>query len=262
MLGVMAEHLTVGRLAELAGVTVRTLHHYDEIGLVRPSQRSAAGYRAYGPADVERLRQVLVYRRLGFGLREVAELVTDPSADAVAHLRRQRMLLVAQREHMDALVAAIDKELEARTMGMNLTPEEQLEVFGTSKPGNEWADEAQQRWGETDAYRESGRRTAAYSKEDWTRIKAESDETVAAFAAAKRAGLPSDGPDAMDLAERHRQHICRYFYECGYPMHRGLGDMYIADERFRANYDGVEPGLAQYVRDAIHANAARSEQSS
>jgi len=84
------EYLSVGRLAELAGVTVRTLHHYDEIGLVRPSARTAAGYRAYTAADVSRLRQVLTYRRLGFGLREVAELVTDPSVDAVAHLRRQR----------------------------------------------------------------------------------------------------------------------------------------------------------------------------
>jgi DNA-binding transcriptional MerR regulator len=262
MLGGMGEHLSVGRLAELAGVTVRTLHHYDEIGLVRPSGRTAAGYRAYSAADVERLRQVLVYRRLGFGLREVAELVSDPSADAVAHLRRQRELLVAQREHVDALVAAIDKELEARTMGINLTPEEQLEVFGTSQPGGEWADEAEQRWGSTDAYKESHRRASAYSKEDWTRIKAEADENVAAFAAAMRAGLPAVSPDAMDLAERHRQHICRYFYECGYPMHRGLADMYVADERFTANYDSVEPGLAQYVHDAIHANAARHERAS
>jgi DNA-binding transcriptional MerR regulator len=255
----MAEHLTVGRLAELAGVTVRTLHHYDEAGLVRPSQRSAAGYRVYSAADVERLRQVLVYRRLGFGLREITELVSDPSADAVAHLRRQRELLVAQREHADALVAAIDKELEARTMGINLTPQEQLEVFGTAQPGGEWADEAEQRWGETDAYKESRQRASAYSKEDWTRIKAETDGNVAAFAAAMRAGLPAGSPDAMDLAERHRQHICRNFYECGYPMHRGLAGLYIADERFTASYDGVEPGLAQYVHDAIHANAARHE---
>ena len=147
-------------------------------------------------------------------------------------------------------------------MGINLTPEEQLEVFGTSQPGGEWADEAEQRWGSTDAYTESRRRASAYSKEDWTRIKAEADENVAAFAAAMRAGLPAVSPDAMDLAERHRQHICRYFYECGYPMHRGLADMYVADERFTATYDSVEPGLAQYVHDAIHANAARHERAS
>jgi DNA-binding transcriptional MerR regulator len=124
------EHLTVGRVAELAGVTVRTLHHYDEIGLVQPSARTTAGYRAYSPGDVERLREVLAYRRLGFGLREVADLVGDPSTDAVAHLRRLRGLLLEQRDRADAMVAAIDKELEVRAMGMRMTPEEQLGMFG------------------------------------------------------------------------------------------------------------------------------------
>ncbi|HEY6792374.1 MAG TPA: MerR family transcriptional regulator [Trebonia sp.] len=255
----MGEHLTVGRLAELSGVTVRTLHHYDEIGLVRPSARTAAGYRAYSATDVDRLRQVLTYRRLGFGLRAVAELVGDPSADAVAHLRRQRALLLAQRDSVDAMVAAIDKELEARAMGISLTPEEQLEVFGSDKPAGEWADEAQQRWGETAPYRQSQRRAARYGKEDWTRIKAEADANVAAFAAALRAGLPADGTETIDLAEGHRQHICRYFYDCGYPMHRGLADMYLADERFTDAFENVAPGLARYVHDAIHASADRHE---
>jgi DNA-binding transcriptional MerR regulator len=130
IVGGMEEHLTVGRVAELAGVTVRTLHHYDEIGLARPSARTAAGYRAYSADDVERLREVLAYRRLGFGLREVADLVGDPSTDAVAHLRRLRGLLVEQRDRSDAMVAAIDRELQARAMGMRMTPEEQLQMFG------------------------------------------------------------------------------------------------------------------------------------
>jgi DNA-binding transcriptional MerR regulator len=124
------EHLTIGRVAELAGVTVRTLRHYDEIGLVQPSARTVAGYRAYSAGDVERLREVLAYRRLGFGLREVADLVGDPSTDAVAHLRRLRGLLREQRDRADAMVAAIDSELEARAMGMKMTPEQQLGMFG------------------------------------------------------------------------------------------------------------------------------------
>jgi DNA-binding transcriptional MerR regulator len=124
------EHLTVGRVAELAGVSVRTLHHYDEIGLVQPSARSAAGYRAYAAGDVERLREVLAYRRLGFGLREIADLVDDPAVDAVAHLRRLRGLLLDQRDRAGAMVAAIDRELEARAMGIRTTPEDQLKMFG------------------------------------------------------------------------------------------------------------------------------------
>jgi len=125
------EHLTVGRVAELAGVTVRTLHHYDEIGLVRPSARTAAGYRAYSARDVERLREVLAYRRLGFGLQEIADLVDDPATDAVAHLHRLRGLLLEQRDRADAMVTTIDRELNVRAKGMAVTPEEQLGMFGT-----------------------------------------------------------------------------------------------------------------------------------
>jgi DNA-binding transcriptional MerR regulator len=251
------EHLTVGHLAKMAGVTIRTLHHYDEIGLVTPSARTPGGYRVYGPADVDRLRQVLTYRRLGFALRQIAELVDHPGVDAVAHLRRQRELLMGQRDQADAMVAAIDKELEARKMGMQLTPEEQLEVFGTDKVGGEWADEARERWGETDEYRESQQRTASYTKDDWARIKAETDANVQEFADALRAGTPADGAAAMDAAERHRQHIRENFYDCGYPMHECLAQIYVGDPRFTANYDSVEPGLAQYVHDAILANSAR-----
>lgn len=120
----------MGRVAELAGVSVRTLHHYDEIGLVRSSARTAAGYRAYSPGDVERLREVLAYRRLGFGLREIADLVDDPATDATAHLRRLRGLLLDQRDRAAAMVTAIDRELEARALGITTTPEEQLKMFG------------------------------------------------------------------------------------------------------------------------------------
>ncbi|MFE7338546.1 MerR family transcriptional regulator [Streptomyces griseus] len=120
----------MGRVAEPAGVSVRTLHHYDGIGLVRPSARTAAGYRAYAAGDVERLREVLAYRRLGFGLREIAELVDDPSADAVAHLHRLRGLLLERRDRADAMVTAIDRELRTRAKGLEVTPEEQLNMLG------------------------------------------------------------------------------------------------------------------------------------
>ncbi|GAA3343194.1 MerR family transcriptional regulator [Amorphoplanes nipponensis] len=122
--------MTVGRAAELTGVTVRTLHHYDDIGLLRPSMRTPAGYRAYSADDVERLREVLAYRRLGFGLREIADLVDDPATDAAEHLRRLRGLLLEQRDRAAAMVAALDRELEARAMGIRMTPEEQLKAFG------------------------------------------------------------------------------------------------------------------------------------
>ncbi|MER6675054.1 MerR family transcriptional regulator [Streptomyces sp. NPDC000983] len=126
----MEEILTVGRVAGLAGVSVRTLHHYDAIGLVRPSARTASGYRAYSADDVERLREVLAHRRLGFGLSEIADLIDDPATDAVERLRRLRGLLLEQRDQAAAMVTAIDREVEARAMGIRTTPTEQLRLFG------------------------------------------------------------------------------------------------------------------------------------
>jgi MerR family transcriptional regulator, thiopeptide resistance regulator len=141
-------------------------------------------------------------------------------------------------------------------MGIALTPEEQFEIFGTDKL-DEVTAEAEQRWGDTDAWRQSRRRTAAYTKQDWIAIKAEADASIEGFASVLRAGEPATGMAAMDLAEAHRQHLCRWFYECGYQMHRGLAELYLSDPRYIASYDEIEPGFSQYVHDAIMANADR-----
>jgi DNA-binding transcriptional MerR regulator len=249
---------TVGEVARLAHITVRTLHHYDGIGLLTPSARSTAGYRLYTDADRRRLRRVLFYRELEFGLDQIAEILADASAGTGDHLRRQHRLLRERRARDRALMDAIEKEMEARAMGISLTPQEQFEVFGTGKLG-EYADEARQRWGETDAWQQSQRRAAAYTKDDWIAVKAEADAGLSGFAEALRAGEPAAGPAAMDLAEAHREHISRWFYDCGYDMHRGLAEMYLCDARFRAGYDKVAPGLARYVHDAILANAERGQ---
>ena len=141
-------------------------------------------------------------------------------------------------------------------MGITLDPHEIREVFGDHDP-TEHADEARERWGDTDAYRQSHARTSAYDKDDWLRVKAEADELERRFAAAKSAGLPADDPAVRALAEEHRQQISRDFYECSPEMHRGLAELYVSDERFAAHYEAVAPGLAQYVHDAVQANAAR-----
>jgi DNA-binding transcriptional MerR regulator len=251
------EALTVGQVAEQFGVTVRTLHHYDEIGLVRP-HRTASGYRVYTGDDLERLRHVVVYRRLGFPLEEIGPLVDDPHADVQAHLRRQREAVMSRLDEMRDLVAAIDRALETTMNGNALTPEEQKELFGNGF-SEEYAREAEERWGDTDAYRQSQERTRRYSKDDWRRIAAEGEEATAHLAALKRTGTPADSAEAMDAAEAHRAHIDRWFYDADHAMHRGLADMYLADPRFTKTYDDHEPGLAQYVHDAIHANADRHE---
>jgi hypothetical protein len=146
--------------------------------------------------------------------------------------------------------------MEAHQMNIPLTPEERLEVFGSFDP-DEHAAEAQDRWGGTDAYGESARRTKRYTKADWLRIKAEGEAATRAVAEAMAAGLPPDSVEAMDGAEAHRRQIDGAFYPCSYEMHTGLAEMYLADPRFTANYEAIAPGLAQYLHDAIVANAAR-----
>jgi len=247
---------TVGAVARLAGVSVRTLHHYDEIGLLTPSDRSDAGYRRYADADLDRLQRILFYRELGFGLGDIRTVMTDGHTDASIHLRRQHALLLERIDRLKRMAAAVKKALEARTMGISLTPEERFEVFGDFDP-DEHAAEVEERWGTSDAYRESQRRVARYTKADWERIKADGQAATDAMVAAMRAGRPSDSAEAMDGAEAHRRQIDEWFYPCPSEMHVGLAEMYLADPRFTATYEKIAPGLAQYVHDAILANARR-----
>src|SRR5579884_747913 len=121
---------SVGEVARLSRVTVRTLHHYDEIGLLRPGGRTPAGYRRYSDADLDRLQQILFYRELGFALPEIATLLDDPDASPTEQLRRQRALLGERIARLQEMAAAVEKALEAREMGINLTPEEKFELFG------------------------------------------------------------------------------------------------------------------------------------
>jgi DNA-binding transcriptional MerR regulator len=252
----LADPLTVGQVARLAGVTVRTLHHYDAIGLVSPSGRTPSGYRLYAERDLDRLHAVLAYRELGFALEDVAALL-DGTADPVEHLRRQHELVRARIDQLSRLLGSLEKTMEAHMSGMRLTPEERFEAFGEHDP-EQYADEARERWGETDAYRTSQRRAAGYTKDDWLRIKAEAHEALNRFAAAQAAGLPPHAPEAMDAARLHREHITRWFYECTPEIHRGLAQMYVEDERFTRHYEDRAPGLARYVHDAIMADTDRT----
>jgi MerR family transcriptional regulator, thiopeptide resistance regulator len=250
-----SELLTAGELARLAGITVRTLHHYDEIELLRPSGRGAGGRRLYGAADAARLARILAYRALEFPLDVIASLL-DGAADEAAQLREQLALLTARIAELERIRDHVLIGLEAHEMNIDLTPAERLEVFGDDPAQHEA--EARKRWGNTDAWRESSARGKGRTKEDWARVKTEQDAGIAAFAAAMRTGEAADGPAAMDLAEAARCFICEHFYDLSPAMHRRLAELYTGDPRFAATYDRHEPGLARYVHDAIHANADRA----
>lgn len=249
-----ARELTVGVVAGMVGVSIRTLHHYDQIGLVEPSGRTPAGYRVYDDTDVERLHQVLTYRELGFSLEQIATLLDDPDADPLSHLQTQRALLTDRIDRLLRMVAALEEMMNAKNEGISLSASEQAEIFGDDWLGDEYAAEAEERWGNTEAWTQSQKRSAQYSKDDWQRIKDETDDLERRLAEAMRRGVTPGTAEANSLAEEHRAQIGR-FYDCDHDMQVCLADMYVADPRFTEHYDAQAPGLAVYLREVIRANA-------
>lgn len=256
----MTQELTVGQVAQRLGLTVRTLHHYDQIGLVTPSERSSSGYRLYTEADLERLQHVIVYRRLEMPLETIRELLDASDAgDAAAHLRRQREAVTHRLDELSDLVAAIDRALEKTMSSQPITEAEMKELFGEGF--EDYQDEAQERWGQTPEWKQSQQRTANYTKADWEAIKNEAGGIEARLAALFTAGAQPNSLEAMDAVEAHRTHISRWFYDCSLEMHRCLGELYVSDPRFTAKYDGhfEAPGLAEWIRQVIGHNADRQQ---
>ena len=248
---------TVGEVASLAGVTVRTLHHYDRIGLLVPSGRSDSGYRLYAYGDLERLREIQLLRELGFGLDAIGRLLDVRAYDRRSALTAQRDLLVERLERTRRIIRGVDRALKATAEGKEMDETEMfegLEEFDQTR----YEAEVEQRWGDSEAYKESKRRTSRYGKADWTRIKKEGDAVFARLAELLARGARADGREAMDLAEEHRLHIDHWFYACSAVMHRELAEAYTADPRFEEYFEKHASGLAGYVQEAIRANEVRS----
>lgn len=246
--------LTVGQVAGLVGVSVRTLHHWDEIGLVVPSARSWAGYRLYEPDDVARIHRVLVYRETGMPLAEVARVLDDPDVDATAHLARQRDLLQARIAHLTRMLRAVDTMMEKNSMGENLTPQQQAEILGAEwDPA--WQEEAEERWGDSDEWAQAAARKAAMTRQDWARVAEETEALETDLANAMREGVVPGSERANALAERHRASIDRWF-DTTYAKQVLIARGYVANSRFTAYYDKRESGLAAWIKEIIDANAA------
>jgi DNA-binding transcriptional MerR regulator len=246
----------VNEAARIAGVTVRALHHYDQIGLLVPSIRSEAGYRVYTGGDLLRLQQILIGRALGLSLEEIRKLIDDPGLDRRSLLLQQRELLQRRAETTAAMLRSVDAALAlldapTRSETVNLK-----EIFDGFDPA-QYEDEARDRWGHSDAYKESQRRVKQYTANDWRVIKAEMAAVITDAATALRTQCDPESPEAMDIAERARLTIDRWFYPCSPQMHARLADLYEADERFAANYERHEKGLTAYFATAIRANARR-----
>ena len=209
---------TVGEVARLARVSVRTLHHYDEIGLLEPAERTAAGYRLYGPGDLAVLQQILFFKE----------------------------------SQIDGMIGAVDAALDAMGRGTTMDEKDMFEVFGDFDP-KQYEAEVEQRWGQTGAYKESARRTKSYTKQDWQRIKDEQAAIAAAYVARMEAGDAPDAPAVFEVVERHLASINDNFYTLPGEMFGNLAELWVSDPRFTKNIDKARPGLARFQHDAVKA---------
>ncbi|MFJ4873936.1 MerR family transcriptional regulator [Streptomyces sp. NPDC088745] len=249
------EDLTVGRAAALVGVSVKTLHHWDGIGLVRPRSRTRAGYRVYGAEDVARLHRVLVYRELGLPLAEIGRILDDPGADARTHLRRQRAQLTERVARLERMIVAVDRMLAASGPGgMRLTPEEQVEIFGADwQP--EWIEGAEERYGDSPQWAQYQERASRLSRAEWEEVAAATHILHQDLAAALRAGTAPGSPEANALAERQRALLSTYF-DCTHAMQVCISRMYVTEPGYADSFEALAPGLTAWLRDIVCANAA------
>ena len=243
--------LTVSVMARKTGVSVRTLHFYDEIGLLVPD-RSAKGYRLYGQEHLLRLQQILIGRSFGQSLEDIRQSLDDPAFDEVDNLKRQRERLLYQIGETRQMIASIDAALDflVSTKETDMNTRAMFDGFDPSK----YEQEASDRWSKSEAWKQSSHKTKSYGKADWAAIKAEADAIYADAAQAMAADAPVDGDMARALVMRHRDHIERWFYVVSPQMHRALADLWESDDRFRQSIDTHSAGLTDWFASAVRAS--------
>jgi len=234
---------TVKEVSELTGVSIRTLHHYDEIGLLKPSGVTDAGYRLYDDRALERLHTILLFRELEFPLKEIKQIMESPSFDPTAALAQQIELLEKQYRHIGRLIA-LASEIQRRgkaAMGFEAFDKSEIEQY---------KQEARERWGNHEAYQEYVHRQLRKTPEQ---SQSEGEEVMAFF---RQAGelrhLPPESEQAQQAVRELQALFSRNFYNCTNQILSCLGEMYVDNERFRRNIDDeAGEGTAVFLRDAI-----------
>ena len=238
--------LQIKEFAELTGVSVRTLHYYDEIGLLKPSfVDEQNGYRFYDEASLERMQEILFYRELDFPLKSIAEILASPNYDKQKALAEQKRLLTIKKDRLERLIAALE-QAEKGEITMSAFDNSEYETAR-----QQYEDEAKQRWGDTDAYKESQAKTAGYSKEKWNDVLDGMNGVFAEFAECKKCGESADSDTAQRLVKKLQDYITASFYHCTNEILARLGQMYICDERFKNNIDSHGEGTAEFVSETI-----------
>lgn len=240
--------LQIREFAELTGVSVRTLHYYDEIGLLKPSfVDEKNGYRFYDEASLERMQEILFYRELDFPLKSIAEILVSPNYDKQKALAEQKRLLTIKKNRLERLIAALE-QAEKGEITMSAFDNSEYETAR-----QQYEDEAKQRWGNTDAYKESKTKTAGYSKDKWNDVLVGMNGIFAEFSECKKCGESADSDMAQRLVKKLQEYITANFYHCTGDILAGLGQMYICDERFKNNIDSHGEGTAEFVAEAVRS---------
>lgn len=238
---------TIKQLAEMADVSTRTLHYYDEIGLLKPSFVKSNGYRFYFESDLLRLQQILFFRELDFSLKEIIEILSSPNFNISQALYDQRELIELKRKRLARLIKTIDKTIN-KINNKKYMKDEELYVGLDKGEAEAYAKEAKARWGNTEAYKESQKRVKAMTKDDMARIQKESDDLMKEIVLKMSCGAESR--EVQMLIDRHYNNL-RNFYEPNLEIYQGLAEMYVADERFTAYFEKYAVGLAKFMKEAM-----------
>ena len=235
-------NMQIKDFARFTGVSVRTLHYYDEIGLLKPARvDKSTGYRYYDEQSLLRMQEILFYRELDFSLKSIEEILSSPNYDKTQALKEQKQLLILKKERLDNLISAIDGAMK----GDNV-----MKAFDNTEFEKHKA-EAQEKWGNTNAYQEHAEKTKDYSKDKWNSLAAGMDAIMGQFAESMKHGDTPDSDAAQELVKALQSHITEHYYHCTKEILFGLGQMYVADDRFRQNIDKHADGTAAFICQAI-----------
>lgn len=240
---------TVKQLAKLAGISVRTLHYYDEIGLLTPSFIHENGYRYYEEKELVRLQQILFFRELDFSLEKIKMIMHSPTYDQLAALEDQKRLLEVKKERVNNMITLISKTIDSLKGGETMSNDDKYSAF-TDPTYQKYKDEVEQRWGNTDAYKQSMERVGKMSKADLEKVKAEAGEITKNIAELMNSGHSAESTEVQEQIDRFYKHL-HHFYDPSYEMFKRLGQMYVEDSRFTATYEKIASGLAVFMRDAM-----------
>lgn len=244
--------LQVKEVSELAGVSVRTLHHYDAIGLLTPSSTTAAGYRIYTERDLERLQQIMFFKEIGFSLQEVKEVLESPDFDRTKALQAHRELLLEKRDRVDRMIRTVDNTIQSIEGGQQMANNTMFDGFDRNKikvQQEKYGQEARNKYGK-EIVEASESRMNGYSDDKLVNINDSMGNIFSRIAARMDQG-PADSHVQESVKQWH-QFISDNFYDCTLEIFRGLGDLYVEDDRFMANIDKIKPGLSQFLKDAMH----------